>query len=141
MELNNTLHDDSQSPESNFAFRQVSLNNDTQLITPTPAIISLDDDFNNTASQESQEDVLNDVESSEEGSAEAFVAPKRKKQCFDVPAAPKNKTEILCSSKKSTPVALPRAWLLMNNLDPDAGPPCKNWKPATGTRSISCVNV
>jgi len=189
MEQNNTLHDDSQSPEtgSNIAFRQVAVNNNNSASTPliipldnefnntesqedfassqesqpTPVVIPLDNDFNNTASQEDFNDTqadnlnvvaLNDTqanadfeasssEESSESSEEAFVAPKAKKQCFDVPAAPKNKTEILCSSKASTPVALPRAWLLMNNLNPDVGPPCKTWKPAVGTKSISCVNV
>jgi len=61
--------------------------------------------------------------------------------CFDVPAAPKNRTDVACSSKKSTPIALPRAWMLMNNLNPDTADVCKSWKPAVGSKSVGCVNV
>jgi len=91
--------------------------------------ISLDD-FNNSDTTESDSGIMNET-------AFQFVPTL----CFDVPIVPKNQTEVVCSSKTSTPVPLPRAWVIMNNLNPDAADPCKTWKPAVGSRSISCVNV
>jgi len=61
--------------------------------------------------------------------------------CFDVPSVPKNISEVVCSSRASTLIPLPRAWLLLNNLNPDAADACKTWKPAVGFKSVECINV
>jgi hypothetical protein len=83
---------------------------------------------------------LNETETVASNETDFAFPPKKQQLCFDVPAAPKKQTEVVCSSKASSPIPLPRAWMLMNNLNPDTDL-CKTWKPAVGSKSIGCVNT
>lgn len=59
--------------------------------------------------------------------------------CFNAFAPSGPRVERACSSKASTPPPLPRSWMLMNRLNPDNADTCKLFKPATGTKSIDCI--
>jgi len=132
--------------ESNFTQNETAGGDDLHIVTlnetqPSPSggsgeFVSSSEEGLNGASQEGLGNSAN--ESAVGGNA---TLPKKQQLCFDVPAAPRNRTAVVCSSKASTPLALPRAWLLMNNLNPDAGDACKSWTPAVGSKSVGCVNV
>jgi hypothetical protein len=158
-ELNNTLQADALSEETDgFQWRGVNNSNSSSFGSngSTLLIVPLESEFN-TTEQESQEaletanlNIVNLIATqSQEGSSEEDMSwiessseeSRPPKLCFNVPLAPKNRTEVVCSSKASTPPALPRAWLLMNNLNPDTPAACATWKPAVGSKSIGCVNL